>query len=101
MSTEKFFVIQRADGDFMAIDNHSGGYSYWTKHFMQAERFPNNEKTVSQLHAIKGEGQLTVYEIMMGPGMTVAQFEAQAGDEIRKAALAKLSETERRALGLS
>ena len=101
----QLYVVRRADGKFLAIDDHSGGYPWWTEHIGRAERFSADERAVAHINSFteserKGDG-LTLHQLLIGPPMPLeAMMEELAVDNIRKQALSKLSAIERKAIGV-
>ena len=98
-----FYTVQRADGKYLAIDSHSGGYPWWTDAPGSAERFDADERAVNYIASLsakeKGDG-IIVRPMQWGVGISVTDFIDLANNDIRKQAIAKLSTAERRALGV-
>lgn len=99
-----FYAVQRADGKYLAIDTHSGGYPWWTDAASLAERFDADERAVNYIASLsakeKGDG-ITIRPMQWGVGISVTDFIDLANNvSIRMQAIAKLSPAERRALGV-
>lgn len=102
--TTGLFVVQRADGKYLAIDSNSGGYPWWVDHVGRAERFEADERAISYIRGLgpteRGDGPLNIFELGLSPALSVDAFEGLASASIRAKALAKLNPVERKALGL-
>lgn len=97
------FVVKRADGKFLDIDTMSGGYPQWVNHVGQAGRFRADEPALNFINGLTfsdTNGPIDLYELHLGPEMTIGDLEDLASGSIRAQALAKLSAIERKALGL-
>lgn len=97
---QSYFVARREDGCFLAIDSNSGGYPWYPNEVSLAEKFRAGERAVSYIESVQGDGPFTIHELTLGPAMTLAEFKRVARDDIREAALAKLTPAEREALGV-
>ena len=97
------YVVERADGFYLAIDSHSGGYPWWAEVVGHAERFIADERAVNYINSLtakeRGDG-VVVRQLMLSAPMSPTEFGEEASQNIRKAALAKLTKAERQALGL-
>lgn len=97
------YVVERADGCYLAIDSHSGGYPWWPDNIGSAEKFTANDRAVAYINTLsaseRGDG-VVVRQLMLGAPMSTSEFVDIANQDIRKTALAKLTAVERQALGL-
>lgn len=100
MEKTKYFVVQDQQGNFLAIDSHSGGYPWYPENFYNAELF---KATASGLEYIQScEKNFVVREVFLGDPIPFEKMiEGAAAIDIRREALAKLSPIEKKALGLS
>ena len=95
------FVIQRADGRYLAVDQASGGYEYWTDSFTSAQLFRYDERGLFYAReAQKKEVGVFCRPVVMDKGLAVAELAERALPGLREQALAKLTKAEREALGL-
>ena len=99
MEKTKYFVVQDPQGNFLAIDNQSGGYPWYPEDFLRAELF---EATARKLEYIQScEKNFVVREVFLGDPIPFEKMvEGAAAIDIRREALAKLSPIEKKALGL-
>ena len=99
MEKTKYFVVQNPQGNFLAIDNQSGGYPWYPEDFYNAELF---KATASGLEYIQSCGEnFVVREVFLGDPIPFENMvEGAAAIDIRRDALAKLSTIEKKALGL-
>lgn len=98
-----YYVVERVDGKYLAIDSHSGGYPWWTDSPGSAERFDVDERAVNYINSLSANekgGGIVVRPMQWGTAISVTDFIDLANNDIRKQALAKLSTAERRALGV-
>lgn len=98
----------RSDVGYWAIDHHSGGYPYWSSSVGNAKAFNDVEEAVTELerHCEYMERQaLTEPEIVIvtETAEVVRDFDLnqQVTSKRREKALAKLTDAEKEALGLS
>lgn len=86
---------------FWAIDSHSGGYPYWVDYIEGAERYPDVVKAKNQLDS---SGymfeQATDIKVFRATVVLEVVSAETIEDELRRAALAKLSDKEKQLLGL-
>lgn len=98
-----YYVVERDDGKWLAIDSHSGGYPWWTDSPGSAERFSADERAVNYINSLSANergGGIVVRPMQWGTAISVTDFVDLANRDIRKQAIAKLSPAERKALGV-
>lgn len=102
MEKTEYFVIRKADGDFMAVDTASGGYECWTDSFLRAELFKPDKRGFFYLNEArrKEPSGVEAVPIILGDPLSADEFLLQHEDFLRKEALSKLSDVEKKILGL-
>lgn len=99
---EELFVVRRGNGDFLAVDQASGGYEYWTSNLFGAEKFRYNDRGLFYAReAAKKEQGVVCHAVQLSEGFGVDQLVEQVMPGVREQALAKLTKTEREALGFT
>lgn len=95
-----FVCVDIVTNKFLATDDYSGGYPYWTDDVRSARFFEMDERSISYIKASANEHDVEIRQIVLGHGNSVEHFENASKNNIREQALSKLSEVERRALGV-
>lgn len=88
------YVIQRKNGDFLAVDTASGGYEYWVKNIRY-----DAVRGVHYAKAVEKKEEVVCRPIILGTPLTVSELVAKITPSIRERALSKLTQEEREALG--
>lgn len=102
---EKYVITATDKGErvYYAIDSHSGGYPYWSTYFGSAKMFETLEKVVAARNGATNASymrEVTNVDIGVLRLFLGEVSETKIAEERKRVALSKLTEDERRLLGL-
>lgn len=102
---EKYVItaIDKGERVYYAIDSHSGGYPYWSTYFGSAKMFETLEKVVAARNGATNASymrEVTNVDIGVLRLFLGEVSETKIAEERKRVALSKLTEDERRLLGL-